>query len=375
MLQRDRAASQAIACAMPLPLRSDSREPGLSPAVPWLAALAVSLMTMGGAWWWLEEPSRTELPRIEEGATLVVNRDALSRVDLRTVHQELIPGWVVARGGMKRSHWDRIRREAGKDANLGALLDRMAQLIDAGPVLNAAELLGLVRTWNAYLSAAGRPWRIAGEVVMDSSGGELRLKCYEVLLEGATVRVASQVFPVSIRRRADDTTQVDAWLGHVHSHEEGVVLLLDQVVTFALDRVWPMMDPSLDAEHGSLEGRFAAAIRAEAGQFLGAGEVATLEATAGDRFWLNRAKDLVHARHACGSQFMVSKIPWRGLSPRDLATLELHATSAEGDPCPDVTAEEALVFGASQPSPAAAGQVAAGARASCGMGSSRGGGS
>ena len=312
-----------------------------------VAGLVLVLVAVAGAFLAavvLGPPAATPVPRIEEGATLVVDRQAVARIDLGLVHRELVPAWVVARGGIKHAHWDRLRREAGQDANLGALLDRMAQLIEAGPVLNASELLGLVRTWNHYLAAAGEPWRLGGEITMGPDGGTLRLKSYEVLFEGAEVRVGAQVVPASVRHRVDQTTQVDGWLGHVHSADEGVVLLLDQVIGFALDRVWPMLDPALDAELTPIQRAFAPRVRLEVATALGPGAMEVLAATAADRWWLLRTIESVHARHACGSQFVVSRMPWNGLSPRDLATLQLHATAGAGEACPDVTEHEALAF-------------------------------
>ncbi len=312
--------------------------------LPWLLVLGVSvLFTLGFALWWERPPG---IPEIRDGATLTLDREALARVDLASVHEELVPTWVVASGGVKDLHWERLRREAGKDRNLGALLDRMHVLIEADPVLNATELLALVRTWNDYLAAAGEPWRLGGEVTVGAGGGSLRLKSYLVLLGDGRVDVGDDSYVASVRRRVDDTTQVDTWLGHVHSHEDGVVVLLDRVTSFALDRVWVMLDPVLDPELDPLQRAFAPAIREEVARALPPEAVEALRLTAEDRMWMNRAADSVHFRHQCGSQFLIARVPWNGMSPRDLATLQLHAAGSDTRPCPDVTEQEALVFSA-----------------------------
>ena len=317
--------------------------PPPTPLLIWTLASAVLLLGSIdlGAWW----PSPAPIaPEIRDGAILVVDRQALAGVDLALIHKEIVSDWVVAKGGIKELHWEHLHREAGRDPNLGALLDRMGVLIDADPVLNAEELLGLIQAWNTYLEKAGEPWRLSGEVALGAEGGTLRLKSYRVLSDDGEVQVGQISFPASGRRRVDNTTQVDAWLGHVHSHEEGVVLLLDRLSSFALDRVWPMLDPALGEVLDPLQQTFAPAVRAEVARALTPEQLDALVATAEDRMWLIRAAESVHARHRCGSQFLVSRVPWDGLSPRDLATLQLHAARGDDEPCPDVTQREALVF-------------------------------
>ncbi|MBX2798359.1 MAG: hypothetical protein KTR31_11835 [Myxococcales bacterium] len=310
--------------------------------VPLIAALVVSVgFTTSLALWW-ERPDG--VPEIRDGAMLVLDREALAQVDLEKVHTELVPNWVVAVGGVKQLHWDRLSREAGRDKNLGALLDRMALLMDADPVLNAMELLALVRAWNDYLEKGGHPWRLAGEVVVGEGGGTWRLKSYRVLMEDGRVTVGERTFGASVRRRVDATSLVDGWMGHVHSHEEGVVILLDRVTSFALDRVWPMLDPVLDGELDALQQTFAPAVRAEVAEVLSPEALTALRNTAEDRMWLIRAAASVHSRHRCGSQFLISRVPWNGMSPRDQATLQQYAAGKDDHPCPDVTQAEALVF-------------------------------
>ncbi|MEQ1508737.1 MAG: hypothetical protein ABMB14_41300, partial [Myxococcota bacterium] len=175
-------------------------------------------------------------------------------------------------------------------------------------------------------------------------GGEFLLKSYRVIYDGGEVRVGAEPFRAEIRRRVDATTLVDGWLGQMHDHADGVVVLLDRVVAFALDQVWPALDPALDRELDPVTRAFAPSLRAELAAGLSAPELAALRATAEDRYWMNRAATAIHGRHQCGSAFWVSRIPWNGLSPRDLATLRQHAETAGDAACPDVTPDEALVF-------------------------------
>lgn len=285
---------------------------------------------------------RSRPPVITNGAQLTIDRDALSHIDLQLVHEELIPDWVVSSGGMKRMHFERMLREVTPDENLTALLARIRVLFEADPVLHATELLSLVRVWNQYLTKADQPWRLAGEVRVGDQGGVFYLKAYRVISEGSTVRVGEQSFAAEIRRRVDATTLVDGWLGSMHDHNDGIVILLDSVKQFALDQVWVMLDPYLDEQLDPMAKTFAPAVRREVESELGAELFAALQHTAEDRYWMNRAVDAIHARHACGSAFVVARVPWNGMSPRDIATLQLHAATPSA--CPDVTETEALLF-------------------------------
>jgi hypothetical protein len=277
---------------------------------------------------------------IRDGVTLVVDREALGRVDLDLVHEELVPDWVSTPGGLRRLHLERVRRAVAPDANLLALLDRVAEL-EPDPVLHGAELRGVLGAWNQYLAKGGSPWRLGGEVVLGDAGARYLLKSYRVVTDEPTVTVGGATFPVEVRRRADPLGTPDTWLGRVHDHEDGIVLLLDRLTSFALDELWPVLDPEL--ELSPLQRRFAPALRAELALHLSAEELRTLEETAADRYWMMRAVGAIHARHACGSEFTVSKLAWNGFSARDLTTFQRHAEGARAE-CPEVLPTEALVF-------------------------------
>ncbi|MCB9688856.1 MAG: hypothetical protein H6738_21885 [Alphaproteobacteria bacterium] len=310
-------------------------------AAPWVALLAVvsALATTGAAWCFRGDPLA---PVVRDGATLVLDREALARVDLRLVHEELVPDWVVATGGLRSMSWDRLRREAGKDPNLGALLDRMAVLVDADPSLNAPELHAIVRAWNELLAKADEPWRLAGEVQVGGDGARWVLKSYLVIVDDGQVAVGERRFRVELRRRVDGIGQPDAWLGHMRDHTEGIVLLLDRVTTFSLDEVWPLLGAQT-VPPTDLGRRFAEAIREEVARGLGPQDAALLAETSSDRAAMMDAVRAIHGRHSCGSAFAVTRLPWNGLSSRDLATLRIHTGSVD-DLCPEVLPDEAQTF-------------------------------
>lgn len=280
-----------------------------------------------------------------------VDLAALATVDLPKIHQELIGAWIVAEPASRAERFDAIVDAAGGDPALEAILDGMRDAAGSDPVGRASELLALVRAWNGYLERGGEPWRLAGEVrVGGDDGGRFLLKAYQVIFDGGEVAVAGRPFAAELRRRVDGTTLSDGWLGQMHDHTDGVVVLVDPVTALALDEVWPMLDPELDADpdvpFGPLMRAFAPAVRAELADALTPAEMDALRATAEDRWWMGRAAAAIHGRRACGSAFYVSRIPWNGMSGRDLSTLQAAASSAasRGDDCPDVTETEALVF-------------------------------
>jgi len=294
---------------------------------------------------WLDDaPGPVE---IAPGQVLKVDREALARVDLERVHSELVPNWVVARGGLRGTHFEQLRREAGHDPNLGAILRRMRLLSDNDAMLNASELLGLVSTWNAYLDAAGEPWRMEGEILLSqgsSTGASslLALRTYKIIHDGHT-RVGDRAYRTLVQRRADDTTQVEAYLGHMRSWERGVILLHDRIRGYALDEVWPLLDPD-HLPPDPIAAAFAPSLRAAVRDGLGSQVADKLEATAAHRRRMIESVSSVHGRHRCGSQFLISRIPWNGFQAADVTRLQIHAAAAAHQTCPDVRPEEAAAL-------------------------------
>jgi len=312
----------------------------------WLtAALMTSLVALASAGslglaslWWAPPPAPVT---IAPGQVLKVDREALAGVDLERVHTELVPNWVVARGGMRGTHFDQLRREAGHDPNLGAILLRMRVLSDNDAVLNAPELLGLVSTWNAYLDTAGEPWRMEGEILVNQQGGNdlLALRTYKIIHDGKT-RVGDRDYRTLVQRRADDTTMVEPYLGHMRSWERGVILLHDRIRGYALDEVWGLLDPA-HVPDDPVAAAFAPSLRGAVREGLGAQVADKLEATAAHRRAMLDAVASVHSRHRCGSQFLISRVPWNGFEPADVTRLQIHAAAAAHQACPDVRPEEA----------------------------------
>lgn len=305
------------------------------------AALAVFLAAVAWSLGPVAPAAHGDPPEIREGAVLTVDPASIRGIDLRLVHEQLVPDWVRATSGMRTLHWERLRREVGQDPNLAALLDRMDELVADGPERHLDELAALVQTWNDVMASAAVAYRLSGSL---GPGLHYQLKSYQIVLAGAEVDVGRASFGVTVHRRVDAAAPADAWLGQLHAHQDRVVVLLDRVISFTLDRIWPLLDPRLDGELDALSARFAPALRAEVARILPDDEMAALVETAEDRYWLLRATDAIHDRHACGSEYWVSGLAWDGLSPFDQAAMRDRAQRTAGSPCPDVTEREALVF-------------------------------
>jgi len=286
--------------------------------------------------------SRPAPPEIREGAVLTVDPAAVRGIDHRLVHEELVPDWIGARGGMKALYFERLRREVAAEPNLGALLDRMAALSEKGPGANASELEAMVQTWNDVMATADVGYRLEGDVA--GAADEWWLKAYLEVSSDAEVVVDGATFGVTVRRRVDSVAPPDAWLGQLHGRDERVVILLDRVTSFTLDRIWPMLDPRLDGELDPISTGFASAVRTSVARVLSPDALARLEQTAEDRYWLLRATQSIHDRATCGSTFRIAGLPWNGLDPADQAALHVRAVEDRDGACPEVTEREALVF-------------------------------
>ena len=72
--------------------------------------------------WGRGEPAPVVL---EEGAPLVVDKAALRTIDLAEVHEELVPSWVVARGGMRELQLKTLSKALQADRSLVAIAERI----------------------------------------------------------------------------------------------------------------------------------------------------------------------------------------------------------------------------------------------------------
>jgi len=309
-----------------------------------VAAGGGSAMLLGPipwASWWAGEISLDGTRRFDPGTP---DRDAVSRIDFERVHAELWPTWLAAVGPAREVAWEELQRSVQDDSFLVARLETIHRLIQKGPARNANRLLYQVWAWNHYLDLLGAPWRLsAGIHVNADSGAVFYVKSYRVISDTPT-RVGDGHWRTRVVQRVDDLNVMEGYLGLTSDHEEGALVVAERVAAFALERVWPLLDPTLDPERRRLDTAFAEAIRREARQALAPEDHEVLRSTAADRFWLERAVEGVHDRARCGSQFRIGVLPFDGLNHEALQTVRRFAAATYSAPCPDVTREEALAM-------------------------------
>ena len=285
-----------------------------------------------------------------------VDRAALGRIDLERLHAELIPDWAAAaaangeRGGRARAAaaLAAVLAAVAPDANLTALFTELAHRVARSPLRDAARIDWLVWAWSDYLDRAGLPWRLEGGVRLGGGRASFVAKTYHSTAE-LRVTVGERPYRARLLERADWTNVYELYLGEASRADEGALVVVDRVRDFAVERVWPLLDASIDATRTPLDRAFAAAIRAEVAAALPPRSVAVLRDTAPAHWTVREAVEAIHFRHRCGSDLVVEIFPWEGLPPAGRALLRRAALGDHDPICPEVTAGEAkALIGASE---------------------------
>jgi hypothetical protein len=259
---------------------------------------------------------------------------ALDRVDLAAVHREwFVPGVSCAAPS------EPLRAAVAPDPTLSAAVREIEYLCATGAVEDeAARVAG---RWNDYMRLAGRPWRVeilAPPVVGDRP--RMLATTFRAVGEAPFTRGGGDGV-AEVWDHADGATLPHGWLGSAAA-DRPVVVRLDAVRTFALDELWPMLDPGA-GDTTDAQRRFAEAVRGQAAAALSPPELAALAATGEDRLWLVRTAESIAARASCGSTFSVARLPWNGLDRASLEALRLAALHP--DPaCPEVQPMEHLAL-------------------------------
>ncbi|MFH1469940.1 MAG: hypothetical protein ABIO70_36485 [Pseudomonadota bacterium] len=259
----------------------------------------------------------------------------LAGVDLAAVHAELIPAWMIAqdRGGERATAAARALREGvAADPNLAALVDELTTLVAQDPAGQTERIHALLDGWNAYLGALGEPWRLEGHVRRGEHGVFFYTKSYHV--EAALSATAGEVVaPLLLLRRVDHTNVVEGYLGLVRAGEPEALVVVDRARDFALEELWPLLDPA------GVE-PFAPGVASEAAAALSEGDLAALVATAPARRAGLIAVAHIQARNACGSPVLLADLPWFGLDQDSLAFLEQAVGAFASPTCPGVLPAE-----------------------------------
>ncbi|HEV8321140.1 MAG TPA: hypothetical protein VG389_05955 [Myxococcota bacterium] len=316
-----------------------------------LVLVAVGVCGVRGkalAAWLRGEADLTGRPRFEPPHP--TDPAALAEIDLGRVHADLLPGWVeaVAAADSPASRarearaFEALLDEAGVDPNLAALLRELRARVTSSPVANWDRIAWLMWAWNDYLDRHALPWRIEGGVRPEGSRGVFYAKTYRAMDE-VKVAVGGGAYRTRFVERTDWTNVVEAYLGESSRDEGGALVVVDRVRDFAVERVWPLLDPNDDPYRAPVDRAFAAAVRAEAEAALPEASLAVLRETAPAHWTVREAIAAIHMRHECGSDLVVEVVPWKGLPAEGRALLRRTAVrdARRGGACPDVTPDEA----------------------------------
>jgi hypothetical protein len=300
---------------------------GVGVGVLLLATPVVFLGVVGG-WWLLREPALA--PPTTYAFTVPAADRAAAGIDLLDLHRERWPAVIVARDPDARaSAADAVRAAVRGDEGLvtvsGQVLDALADG-DARTASDAAEV------WNAALAARGMPFAL-------QAGGtppRAYVKSYW-LAAVPTVRVGDRATTVRTGLRVDRLNVVEGWLG-IAEDVGGAIVVVDRVRDFAVEDLWPRLDPDDAAP-------LSAAVRADVAARLAPELAAVLTRTAPAQRALRAAVDGVEGRRSrCGSTFVL-RVPWDGVD--DFANLRAWVDASADPSCPGITDDEvdALVAG------------------------------
>lgn len=309
-----------------MPSRS-SRAPLLITGAITAAFFAVILWG-GDAWRWYSQ--RLGAPSNLEG------------VDTEALHAEHFPAWIIAasRGvesEQARARWSALQDAVEADDNLTELLRRLDGLTASGRLVDRGEeLTAWFSQWNGYLDEHEVPYQLSGGLM---SGEPVHIWATSLhTLADLRVGVGERSVRARVFERVDRTNLREFYLGAADPAVDGAVILSDRVFEYALDRLWPVLDPAVaDDELFPSARPFAADIRREVAAGLPADVLETLRSTAAARLEIVAAADAIRSRTDC-SRFVISRIPWHGFAERDLDNMARAVD--EWSECPGVKPAE-----------------------------------
>ena len=262
----------------------------------------------------------------------------LAASDLEQVHRRLLPAWGIAMGSLsgKRAPaaMKRLRARV-KDPNLLALLDELNRLTTANPGEHSERIFYLLRAWNSYLDRNRKPWHVDGAIRLRPRPF-LYLKVYRVVAD-LRVQVSDESIRARLLRRVDGTNVVELYLGSASRHQDGAMVVVDRIVEFSINEVWPLLAPPKSDAAPPPRQRFGPLVRQEARRVLPASALTLLSRLAPARARLADGMKSINAQARCGSRFRVLAIPFSGLSERARSMLRRVAQRDLDGPCPAIT--------------------------------------
>jgi len=274
--------------------------------------------------------------------------NAIESIDFEAVHAHLLPEWVIALhhdpysvgSSREQRRFDALIAEAGKDPNLALLLRRLRDRATLGVSLHALEISQLLDGWNHTMQQAGLPWYVAYDSVESARGGRLYTRCYHVQAD-VLVPVGPQTHGVRLLSRVDSTNVAEAFFGQTSTEEQRALVVGDRVAEFALERLWPMMEPQLDAKCSEMDRAFAPALRHEASQWLSDDTLESLRQGAMLRHQLIERLQEIERKKGCGRWLAVDHVPWNGLSEKGRSIIARAAQVNERKRCDRLTHKDA----------------------------------
>jgi len=273
-----------------------------------------------------------------------VDSHILSSIDMAKVHGQLLPAWTIALQHSPHSighrdaesAFDALRAEAGKDPNLGILLDQLNEKLMDGVHDFRGEIPALVNGWNEYLAQSGVPFRVEYHLEKTLRGAELRVRCYRVVADISVSAVSSRGH-VLILARQDQTNLIEAFLGQTSTDRGTALIMSDRIAEYAIDRLWPLFD----VHNATPEPELITRVRQEAHLALGRPIVALLARSFSVHRSLETEVATLAQRRGCGAGLLIERVPWDGLSDRALAMVNRIAQKNDRRRCSRVTLVDA----------------------------------
>lgn len=269
----------------------------------------------------------------------------LRKIDLRRVHAQLLPGWVIeaARARRGRPHdepgaFAALVGEAGRDANLRAIVDELRPLVVDDLEDDGGRALYLLWAWGDYLRRFRHPYWLQADVAERDEARVLQLSTYRVR-HVTDVGLGAQAFEVRFVERLDGTTLREPFLGATRRGDDFATVVVDRVEDFVVEDVWPLLDE--DDEPLSPMGRnWAPALRREVEATLRPSDFAQLQATAKLQRRLRSVVRGVRRRRGCVRRRLLRRVGHDGLGDVRLRRLQGIVERERGRACPSLTPRE-----------------------------------
>jgi hypothetical protein len=272
----------------------------------------------------------------------------IAEIDMAKVHGQLLPAWIMSlqHGPRTAAYSDQerafraLRKEAGRDPNLGILLDLLKEWLRDGAYEFGGHIRALVKGWNDYMARAGTPFRIEYHIQKTAHGPELYVRAYRAVAD-VVVTVDTAPYRVRLLTREDHTNLVEGFLGQTSVEREAALVVADRVVDFTIERLWPLFDVEGELVPSDTDPGLSAKLRADAMAAIGATAFERVASSSALHHEIETEIAKLKQRQGCGSIVRVPSVPWDGLSDRTLSLIDSVAKKNEARHCERMTVSDA----------------------------------